>query len=147
MLIQGSCHCGNIAFELDWPGEGASVPARACTCSFCVKHGGVWTAHADARLRIRIADADRTSSYAFGTGTAAFHVCTRCGAVPVATSDIDGARYAVVNVNTFDDFERSRLTTETVSFDGEGEADRLTRRAARWIGHVEIDYQDAAFVA
>jgi hypothetical protein len=34
-----------------------------------------------------------------------------------------------------------------VSFDGEGEADRLTRRAARWIGHVEIDYQDAAFVA
>ena len=43
MLIAGRCHCGNIAFALDWVPEPTLVPARACTCTFCVKHGGVWT--------------------------------------------------------------------------------------------------------
>lgn len=147
MPIHGSCHCGNLTFELRWPGEGASIPARACTCTFCVKHGAVWTAHAEASLRVRIADPDLTSSYAFGTGTAVFHVCSRCGAVPVASSDIDGKCYAVVNVNCFDDVDRSLLTTEAVSFDGEQEVARLARRAARWIADVTIDVADASVPA
>src|SRR5262249_9564686 len=41
MLISGRCHCGNISFALDWRPETSEIPARACTCSFCVKHGGV----------------------------------------------------------------------------------------------------------
>lgn len=139
MPIHGSCHCGNLAFELDWPGQGgATIPARACTCTFCVKHGAVWTAHAEASLRLRIADPALTSSYAFGTETAVFHVCSRCGAVPVASSDIDGRRYAVVNVNCFDDVDRRLLTVEAVSFDGEREGARLARRVARWIADVTI---------
>jgi hypothetical protein len=43
MLISGRCHCGNISFALDWRPEPSEIPARACTCSFCAKHGGVWT--------------------------------------------------------------------------------------------------------
>jgi hypothetical protein len=43
MLISGRCHCGNISFALDWQPEPSEIPARACTCSFCAKHGGVWT--------------------------------------------------------------------------------------------------------
>ena len=43
MLISGGCHCGNISFALDWRPEPSEIPARACTCSFCAKHGGVWT--------------------------------------------------------------------------------------------------------
>src|SRR5438094_129248 len=43
MLIRGSCHCGNISFTLDWKPEPSEIPARACSCSFCTKHGGVWT--------------------------------------------------------------------------------------------------------
>ena len=35
MLLKGSCHCGNIRFELDWQPEPAEIPAHACTCSFC----------------------------------------------------------------------------------------------------------------
>jgi len=37
--IAGRCHCGNISFELEARSE---VTARACDCTFCVKHGGVW---------------------------------------------------------------------------------------------------------
>jgi hypothetical protein len=40
MILNGKCHCGNIAFELDWPGDRQEIPARACDCSLSVKHGG-----------------------------------------------------------------------------------------------------------
>ena len=102
MRILGSCHCGNIAFALDWQPEPAEIPARACTCSFCTRHGGVWTACSGGSLRIRVREHDRVSAYEFETKTARFHVCAICGVVPVATSLIDGRLYAVVNVNTFE---------------------------------------------
>lgn len=137
MLLKGSCHCGNIRFELDWPGEPIEIPARACTCSFCRKHGGVWTACHDGSLVVRIRESDQVSRYAFETKTADFHVCKHCGAVPIVTSRIDGRVYAVVNVNAFDNVEPSLLRFAPVSFDGEDEANRLARRAKNWIAGVE----------
>ncbi len=101
MLIQGRCHCGNIAFSLDWPGDAPEIPARACGCTFCVKHGGVWTSNPGGRLSISLRDPSRVNRYAFGTRTATFHVCAECGSVPFVTSTIDGHEYAVVNVNMF----------------------------------------------
>src|SRR5690606_23995261 len=102
MLIHGQCHCGNIAFTLDWTPDPASIPARACGCSFCVKHGGVWTSNPDGVLKVVVKDAAQVSRYAFATRTAEFHVCARCGVVPVVSSRIDGHLYAVVNVNAFE---------------------------------------------
>lgn len=136
MLITGRCHCGNIAFTLDWTPEPAEIPARACTCSFCTQHGGVWTSYPSAALALRVRDAARVSKYAFGTRTAEFHVCAVCGAVPVATSRIDGRLYAVVNVNTFEGVDPSRLRRSASTLDGESEAERLARRQRNWIGNV-----------
>ena len=136
MHIHGSCHCGNIVFDLAWPGE-PPVPTRACTCTFCRKHGAAWTANPSASLDIRFRDASRVSQHEFGTRTAQFHVCQVCGVVPVCTSDIEGRRYAVVNVRTFDG-EVPVADPVSVSFDGEGEDDRLTRRARGWIGTVTM---------
>ena len=73
MRIEGACHCGNMAFDLEWPDD-APVTPRACGCSFCQKHGAEWTAHAQASLRLRIRDGSRASWYRFGTETADFHV-------------------------------------------------------------------------
>ena len=101
MLIRGKCHCGNIAFTLAWDPDPAEIPARACTCTFCVKHGGVWTSKPDGALEIVVNDPAQVSNYAFSTKTAEFHICARCGVVPVVTSRIDGGLYAVVSVNAF----------------------------------------------
>jgi len=136
VLIRGACHCGNIAFELDWPGD--EIAARACDCSFCMKHGGVWTSNPKAALRLTIAEPSAVSRYSFGTRTADFHVCGRCGIVPVVTSRIDGRDYAVVSVNAFDGVDPSRLSRAPVSFDGEDEAGRLARRKRNWISDVRI---------
>jgi hypothetical protein len=139
MRISGSCHCGNIAFALEWTPEPTEIPARACTCTFCTRHGGVWTSCAGGSLRIRVRDRARVSDYAFGTGTAAFHVCSTCGVVPVVTSRIDGRLYAVVNVNTFDDVDASLLSRASSSLEGETETDRLARRARNWIADVAFE--------
>ena len=138
MRIDGSCHCGNITFELDWAPDPAGIPARACDCTFCVKHGGVWTSDPRAALRVTLGNRDDVSLYAFGTKTAMFHVCRKCGVAPLVTSVIEGEMYAVVNVNTFDEAARKLLRPTPVSFEGEDEAARLARRKRRWIANVTI---------
>ena len=138
MLITGKCHCGNISFELEWEGDAPEIPARACGCTFCVKHGGVWTSNSKARLAVAVRDAALMSKYVFGTRTATFHVCSRCGAVPVVTSEIASHLYAVVNVNVFENVDPSRLRRAPVSFEGEDVESRLARRTRNWIADVRI---------
>jgi hypothetical protein len=138
MFIDGKCHCGNVAFVLDWPGEPFDLVARVCSCSFCIKHGGVWTANPQAKLSVILQRISAVSKYAFGTETAAFYVCARCGAVPFVTSEIANHVYAVVNVNTFENFDLSRLSRQAVSFDGEDEESRLARRQRNWIADVRM---------
>jgi hypothetical protein len=138
LVIDGKCHCGNIAFVLDWPGGLSDVVARKCSCSFCIKHGGVWTANPDAKLSIVLQRAGVVSRYTFGTETAIFHLCTRCGVVPIVTSEIANRLYAVVNVNTFENFDLLRLRRQAVSFDGEDLQSRLARRQRNWIADVRI---------
>jgi hypothetical protein len=123
---------------LDWPGDGADIKVRACGCSFCTRHGGNWTAHRDAEFVAEVRDASLVSKYRFGTGTADFHVCARCGVVPFVTSAIDDHLYAVVNVNTFGGIDPSSLVRAPISFDGEGTEERLERRKRSWIGNVRI---------
>jgi hypothetical protein len=138
MMISGSCHCGNISFTLAWEPSPAEIPARACTCTFCTKHGGVWTSWPAGILRVTARDAARVSKYVFGTKTAEFHVCSRCGIVPVVTSQLDGRLYAVVSVNAFDGVTPTLIRSSPASFDGEGTGERLERRKRNWIAQVEF---------
>lgn len=138
MLIQGKCHCGNIAFSLTWEPDPVEIQARACDCSFCVKHGGVWTSNPAGALKVVVKEPSLVSRYGFGTRTAEFHICTRCGIVPVVTSLIEGRLYAVVSVNAFEGIDPSRLKRAPASFDGEGTDTRLQRRKRNWIGAVEF---------
>ena len=136
MLIHGRCHCGNVAFELVWAAGADSIPARACGCTFCRKHGGVWTSHPGSRLAVKIADETLVSRYEFGTRTATFLVCARCGVPPLVTSTIDGRVYAVVNVNCLEDVDPEWLDRAPASFEGETVEARLARRKRNWIADV-----------
>lgn len=138
MLIEGSCHCGNISFGLEWNPDPREIVARACGCSFCTRHGGVWTSNPKGGLSVLLRDRALVSQYRFGTGTAAFHVCSTCGAVPVVTSDIDGQTYAVVNVNCFTNTGAVAISKAPADFDAEEEAQRLARRKRVWIGRVSF---------
>jgi len=130
--IAASCHCGNIRVALEWPASAPTIAARACGCEFCTKHGGVWISHPEGRFRLSIADDARLNRYRFGSRTADFHVCLGCGVVPIVICTIEGARYAVFNVNTFDGATRAQVVTTASDFEGEGTDDRLARRRRNW---------------
>jgi len=70
--------------------------------------------------------------YQFGSKTADFHVCRACGVVPIVTCTIEGTRYAVFNVNTFDDAARAQVVTTASDFEGETTDNRLARRRRNW---------------
>ena len=78
------------------------------------------------------------STYTFGTGTAQFHICSRCGVVPVVTSQLDGRRYAVVNVNAFEGVDPALIRPSPVTFEDESTDVRLVRRKRNWIANVEF---------
>ena len=89
--------------------------------------------------RFAIADPEEAARYRFGTGTADFHVCRACGAVPAVTCALEGRTYAVVNVNCLEGVDPATLNRAATDFEGEAAADRLARRRARWIAEVAIE--------
>lgn len=131
--ISGQCHCGNISYHLDWPGDGARIPVRACGCDYCMKHGAVWTSRPDARLTIALARPAAVNRYQFGTRTADFHVCATCGILTLALCTIDGGLYAVVNANTFENIEPHEFEQSHTDFGGEDVDTRLARRRRNWM--------------
>ncbi len=116
--------------------------ARRCGCTFCRKHGGVWTSHPRAELTVTMSDRAAVSVYRFGTATADFLVCAVCGAVPVVVSEIDGTPYAVVNVNTLDLPEGVELSESATDFDAESTDLRLARRRENWIKAVRLEAKE-----
>ena len=136
MLIHGKCHCGNLAFSLTWEPAPTEIPARACTCTFCTAHGAVWTSNPRGALEIVVDEPALVSRYAFGTRTAEFLTCSRCGVVPVCVCETGGHLYAVVNINTFDNVDPALFKHGTVSFDGEDADTRVARRQRHWIADV-----------
>ncbi len=135
--INGKCHCGNVTYVFYWPGDEKVIPVRSCGCSFCLKRGGTYTAHREGSLEA-VVDSSLVSLYQFGTRTAEFYVCARCGSVPFVTSEIDGQTYAVVNVNTFEDIDPGVFVGAVSNFDGESTEARLERRKQNWIPLVHI---------
>jgi hypothetical protein len=136
MLIHGGCHCGNITFHLTWDPEPREIPARACDCTFCTKHGGVWTSNPKGALRVEVKEPARVSKYEFGTRTATFHICSSCGVVPLVTSELDGRTYAVVSVNAMNGLDPALIKRAPISFEGEALGPRLERRKRSWIADV-----------
>ena len=105
--------------------------------------------HAAARLRLFVTAARTTSDphgsvdfqaadwslvqpYRFGTGTAEFLICKRCGVYIGAIGETALGTGAVININCLDDWAAFTQQPIPVDHDGEATGDRLARRAANW---------------
>ena len=133
----GGCHCGKLRYTYSFP-DVDSLPARACSCSFCLKHGGVYTSHPAAELVVDATEPDNTGLYRFGHETAEFVLCRTCGVLVYAQCKIDGTLRAVLNINTFDDDDGPVFDRSVTNFDDETVAQRLERRERNWIGTVTV---------
>ena len=132
MEHRGGCHCGNLRLTMRLSEQPESVRLRACSCSFCRAHGTRTTSDHNGLVEVRAEDWSQVEAYRFGTGTAEFLICRRCGVYVGAFCETASGTRAVINTNALDD--RARFTGDPISYDHEGEAleDRLARRAANW---------------
>jgi hypothetical protein len=135
----GGCHCG--ALRLTFRSARPLAP-RACGCSFCRKHGGRWVSDAEGSAAIRWNPAVAPTIYRFGTATAEFLICPRCGSCVAAVDEHDTGRIAVLNLNAFDD-PRIDIKAAPMDYDGEDVETRQVRRRARWTP-IELAAEEAS---
>lgn len=129
---RGGCHCGNLRLTLRLSQPPAATPLRACGCSFCRAHQTRTTSDPAGWVDIAAADWSLVTPYRFGSGTAEFLICRRCGVYVGAVSQTASGTRAVINTNCLED--RAAFTGQPVPVDHAGEKtdDRLARRAANW---------------
>lgn len=126
------CHCGALAFEYRTALAPAAWPVRACQCSFCRAHGGVYTSDPTGSLCFTHRESERLSRYRFGHGTADFIFCGRCGGYLGAVATSDDRTLVVINIHALDPRPEGLPDARPISFDGETVATRGARRTVRW---------------
>ena len=128
----GSCHCGSLAFEFRTALEPSEWSVRNCQCSFCRLHGALYTSDPAGSIEFTHRDPQQVSRYRFGHKTADFIFCGRCGGYLGAVAEHDGRQVMVVNIQVLDPRPGGLAAAQSMSYEGESDAARNSRHAARW---------------
>ena len=112
MKYRGSCHCGNVKFEV----EGTVDSGMACNCSMCQRKGSLlWFVPRD-RMRLLTPEAN-LSTYTFNKHVIKHHFCPRCGIHPYGEGkDPQGNAMAAINLRSLEDFDLEAV--KVVHFNG-----------------------------
>ncbi len=129
---RGQCHCGAVGFEYRTEIAPAVWSVRACQCTFCLKHAGVYTADPSGSVRFTNRQPELLSRYRFGHQTADFVFCGRCGGYLGAVTEEDGQTLMVINIHAFEPPVEGLPPAQPMSYEGETGGDRNARRSARW---------------
>jgi len=94
MSIEGSCHCGKIAFVL----EGEVGPVIDCNCSLCRRRGSLLAFFPRSALRLETPE-DDIATYTFNAHAIRHRFCPTCGCAPYGEGIDPGTGVATVAVN------------------------------------------------
>ena len=130
--LTGACHCGALHFTFETPTPLEALPLRACACSFCRKHGVRTTSDPAGTVSFKIGDPGLLQRYSFGTQTTETLICRNCGIYLAAVTEVEGALYAIINVNALDDRSAFERPPEVMNYDGESAGQRQARRRVKW---------------
>lgn len=112
MKYRGSCHCGEIRFDV----EGTLEQAIECNCSHCSRKGYLLWFVPRAQLTL-LGDTNAFSTYTFNKHAITHHFCKRCGCAPFGFgAGKDGAATAAVNVRCVEGVELTSL--KRIPWDG-----------------------------
>lgn len=109
MIYQGSCHCGDIAFEV----EGDLQGLAECNCSICSKRGALWWFVKRDQVKFSTPE-NHLSTYQFGKKKISHHFCANCGCAPLGTSLYNGVAMAAINARCLDNVDLSALKIKHV---------------------------------
>ncbi len=133
MEHSGGCHCGNMHVHLRLSKPPQGTPLRACGCSFCRAHMTRTVADAAGHFTLSADDWSLTEPYRFGSRTADYVICRRCGVYVAAICETSAGTRAVVNINCLSDRTAFTQQPNATNYEGETEATRMLRRAVNWM--------------
>ncbi len=112
MNYQGSCHCGNIRFDV----EGELTGAIACNCSMCARKGALmWFVPRD-HLHLQTPE-DQLGTYMFNKHVIKHRFCPTCGIHPYGEGTApSGEAMAAVNIRCLEGVDLESLPVK--HFDG-----------------------------
>lgn len=112
MKYRGSCHCGNIAFEV----EGELTGAMSCNCSICQRKGILMWFVPRAQLTLLTPEANM-SNYTFNKHVINHRFCSKCGIHPFGEAlDPKGNPVAAVSIRCLEDIDLASVPLQ--HFDG-----------------------------
>ncbi|MFH0341275.1 MAG: GFA family protein [Chromatiales bacterium] len=112
MQYRGSCHCGNVAFEVD----GELSGAMACNCSICSRKGSLlWFMPRD-KFKL-LTPEENAATYTFNKQVIKHRFCPVCGIHPYAEGvDPQGNRMAAINIRCLEGIDFDSVPAQ--HFDG-----------------------------
>lgn len=135
-VIEGSCHCGNLAVAAALTHEPVYYQPRACDCDFCRKHGASYLSDPAGRLHVVVRDENAITRYQQGSEQAEMIFCAHCGVLVGVSYRLGERLFAAVNSRIFS--ETFGLAT-TVSPKKLGAQEKPSRWQELWFGNVHID--------
>ncbi|MBN1206349.1 MAG: GFA family protein [Myxococcaceae bacterium] len=112
MPIQGSCHCGKIAYTLD----AEPTEAMECNCSICRRKGYLLTFSTPDKFTLKTLRDDITV-YTFNKHVIRHQFCKVCGCAPFGEgTGPDGKEMVAVNLRCAEGVDLSKLKIH--HFDG-----------------------------
>jgi hypothetical protein len=135
----GGCHCGNIRVQVHLTRPPAEVLIRSCACSFCRSHGTRTVSDSAGQADLWASDWDLVQRYRFGSRTADYLLCRRCGVYVGAVCETPSGQRTVINTLCLGDRETFTQEPARPNYDGEEIAARLSRREANWMPIVMHD--------
>ena len=100
MEHSGGCHCGNIEVHLRLSKRPEDSYLRACACAFCRGHATRTVADVDGLVEVRANDWSLVEPYRFGSATADYLVCRRCGIYVAAICETAAGTIITANTTT-----------------------------------------------
>ncbi len=110
MKYQGSCHCGNISFDV----EGELSEVMSCNCSHCQRKGYLLWFVPREKLQLKSPDS-ALATYTFNKHVIRHHFCPTCGCAPFGFgTDPQGNAMAAINARCLENLELDTLTINKV---------------------------------
>ena len=101
MKHSGSCHCGQVAFEV----EGTIEGVLSCNCSICQRKGSLLWFVPRAHLRVTTGE-DAMATYTFNRHVIRHRFCPVCGMHPFGEgTDPKGNAIAAINLRCLTDID------------------------------------------
>jgi len=110
MNYKGSCHCGQISFEV----EGELGQVMECNCSICSRKGYLLWPVPREKLHLLTPESN-LATYTFNKHKIKHRFCPTCGCAPFCEgTDASGKATAAINVRCLEGVEISALARKQV---------------------------------